>query len=231
MALRLVHVMNSIPFSWPVSESAEFEPGMIMMLTVENNMIRAGVSNGVQVSGVCDDVRTKAFTSVSWDESIVVSATGVAGPNNMLVTPVDIKTELEYPNVRANSFISIPVPVQLKPRNGVITFPAGTPLNYDLLGTGTPNAIKTLCRYSYQIPQIVGDSSVDGSQRCTIWISRGLFLTDKFETNQIYPLNANLFVSEYGLLTTRQATPQNPAVALVTAPPSAANVFLEFLWL
>ena len=148
-----------------------------------------------------------------------------------LVTPVDIKIELNNPNVLPSSFISIPVDVQLIPRNGVIIFPAGTPLNYDLLGTCQPNAIKTNVRYTYQIPNIIGDDSTQGSNRVTVWFQRMLFQTDKFETNQIYPLNANLFVSEVGLLTTRQPAPNYPAVAIVTAPPTPILGFLEALWL
>jgi hypothetical protein len=223
--------MNSIPWSWPVDPSAEFEAGMIMGLTVLNNMVQCTNSNGLSVIGIVDDYKVKSHVSTSWDESICVPATGVMGPNNQLVTPVDIKVELKNPNVMPSSFISIPVPVELIPRNGVIVFPAGTPLNYDLLGTGSPNALKTSVRYQYSISNIPGDDSTASSGRCTVWLSRGLFITDKFETNQIYPLNANLFVSEYGLLTTRQATPQNPAVAIVTGPPNAITNSMEFLWL
>ena len=229
--LRLVHVSNAIPWSWPVDPSAEFEAGMAMGLTVINNMVMATVSNGLSFVGIVDDYKVKSFTANQWDETLVFPATGVTGPNNTLVTPVDIKVELENPNVLPSSFISIPVPVQLIPRNGVVVFPAGTPLNYDLLGTGIPNAIKTNCRYTYQIPNIVGDDTTAASGRCTVWINRMLSLTDKFETNQIYPLNANLFVSEFGLLTTRQATCNNPAIAIVTSPPSAISPWLEFLML
>jgi hypothetical protein len=223
--------MNSIPYAWPVDPSAEFEAGMVMGLTVINNMVQCTVSNGLSVIGLVDDQKTKALSGVSWDETICVPAVGVLDESNTLVTPVDIKVELENPNVMPSSFISIPVPVQLIPRNGVIVFPAGTPLNYDLLGTRKPNAIKTNVRYQYLISNIPGDDSTAASGRATIWLSRGLFITDKFETNQIYPLNANLFVSELGLLTTRQATPQNPAVAIVTGPPNAITSTMEFLWL
>lgn len=229
--LRIVQAGNSLPFSWPVDPSAEFEPGMLAQLTVIGNQVMATVSNGSAPIGVIDDIKTKAFTSTSWDETIVVPATGVVGTNGQLVTPVDIKVELNNPNVLPSSFISIPVDLQLIPRNGVVIFPAGTPLNYDLLGTGEPNAIKTNVRYTYQIPNIIGDDSTQGSKRVTVWFQRMLFQTDKFETNQIYPLNANLFVSEVGLLTTRQPAPNYPAIAIVTAPPTPILGFLEALWL
>ena len=55
--------------------------------------------------------------------------------------------------------------------------------------------------------------------------------TDMYETDQRYPLNANLFVSECGLLTTRQPTPDHPGVAVVTGSPSAIFGSLEFLYL
>src|ERR1039458_92532 len=97
--LRLTHVMNSIPWSWPVSESAEFEAGMAMQLTVENNMVKATVSNGLSFVGIADDQKTKAFTRAVVGESLVFAATGVPGPNNTLVLPYDVKVELENPNV------------------------------------------------------------------------------------------------------------------------------------
>jgi hypothetical protein len=229
--LRLIQESNQLPYSWLVDESAEFEPGMIGQLTTIGQQIMATVSNGQAPIGIIDDQKTKAFTSNAWDETIVIPTTGVAGPNNTIVTPVDIKWELNNPNVVANSFISIPLEVQLIPRNGVVVFPAGTVLNYDLLGTGVPNALKTNVRYAYQIPNIIGDDSTFASQRVTIWFGRMLAETNMFETNQVYPLNANLFVSELGLLTTRQAAPNYPAMAIVTAPPTTLSSTLQFLWL
>jgi hypothetical protein len=229
--LRLVHVSNAIPYSYICDPSAEFEAGMIAQLTIIGNTIMATVSNGAGPIGIIDDYKVKAFTSTSWDETILVPATGVYNANNQLVTPVDIKAELQNPNILPPSFISIPVDVQLIPRNGVVVFPAGTPLNYDLLGTGVPNAIKTNVRYMYQIPNIIGDDTTAGSGRVTVWINRIIAQTDKFETSQIYSVNANLFVSEFGLLTTRQPTPNSPAVALVTGPPFAMVPYLEFMWL
>lgn len=229
--LRIVQAGNSLPFSWPCDPSAEFEPGMLGQLTVIGNQVMATVSNGSAPIGIIDDIKTKAFTATSWDETITQPATGVPGPDGRLITPVDIKVELNNPNILPASFISIPVDVQLIPRNGVIIFPAGTLLNYDLLGTGQPNAIKTNVRYTYQVPNIIGDDSTQGSNRVTIWFQRMIFQTDKFETNQIYPLNANLFVSELGVFTTRQPAPNYPAVAIVTAPPTPILGMLEALWL
>src|ERR1019366_679963 len=229
---RIIASGNSLPYSWPIDYSAEFQPGAIAQITVIGNQVMATVSNGTAPIGIIDDIRTKAFTAVAWDETVIVSGIiGVPGPNSTLVIPMDVKTELNNPNVMPNTFISIPVDVQLIPRNGVVVFPAGTILNYDLLGTGIPNAIKTNVRYTYQVPNIVGDDSTQGSQRVTIWYQRMLAETDIFETNQIYPVNANLFVSELGQLTTRQASLNLPSVAIVTAPPTPLLGTLQFLWL
>ena len=101
----------------------------------------------------------------------------------------------------------------------------------DLDGDGIPDAIRTVVSYTYQIPGIPGDDSTQGSGKISIWFQRMIFQTDKFETNVRYPVNANLFVSESGLLTTRQATPDHPAIALVTGPPSAMFGTLEALLL
>lgn len=230
--LRLIQESNQLPYTWQVDPSAEFEAGMIAQLTVIGNQVMATVSNGSAPIGIIDDQKTKSFTANAWDETITIPVPApVVGPGNTLITSMDIKVELANPNVMPNSFMSIPVEVQLIPRNGVIVFPAGTILNYDLLGTGVPNAIKTNVRYTYQIPNIIGDDSTYASQRVTVWFGRMLAETNMFEVNQIYPVNANLFVSELGLLTTRQPAPNYPSVAIVTAPPSTLAATLQFLWL
>lgn len=228
---RIIQSGNSLPYSWPVDPSAEFEPGQVASLIVQGNQVVATVSDGTAPIGIIDDIKTRSFTTNVWDETIVVAAPGVPGPGGTIITPIDIKVELKNPNVMPSSFISIPVDVQLIPRNGVIVFPAGTVLNFDLIGGGTPNAIKTNVRYTYQIPNIVGDDSTLGSNRVTVWFSRMLMEIDRFEVSQIYPVNANLFVSEIGLLTTRQPGPNYPSIAIVTAPPSPLMPVLQCLWL
>lgn len=229
--LRLVSIGNSLPYSWPVDISSTFMPGNIAQLTATGNAIVATVSNGTAPIGIIDDIKTKAFTAVSWDESVIVPTSGVPGPGGTLVTPVEIKVELQNPNILPDSFVSIPVSVQLIPRNGVIVFPVGTVLNFDDGGSGTPNAIKTNVRYTYQIPNIIGDDSTQGSQRVTIWFQRGIYQTDVFDTAAAYPLNANLFCNEKGMLTTKQPTPNHPSIALVTTPPTPLFSWLEILWL
>jgi hypothetical protein len=227
--LRLVQTGNALPASFICDPSAEFQPGMIAELTIIGNQVMATVSNGTAPIGIIDDIKTRAFTNVSWNEVVIVPAVGVLS-NNQLVTPVDIKAELKKPNIVSSSFNST-VDVVLNPVNGVIVFVAGTPLNFDLTGSGQPNAIRTVVNYTYQVSNVPGDDSTLGSNRVTVWFQRMFFQTDQFETNQQFPVRANLFVSEMGLLTTRRPSLLHPAVAMVTAPPSPMNPMIEALWL
>lgn len=227
--LRLVQVGNTLPVSFICDPSAEFQPGMIAELTVIGNQVMATVSNGTAPIGVIDDIKTKAFTNVSWNETIVVPAVGVPGPGGVLVTPVDIKAELRKPNVVPSSFNST-VNVVLNPINGIITFVAGTPLNVDMNGDNQPDGIRAIVNYTYMVANIPGDDSTQGSGRMTVWFERMFFQTDQYESNQQYPVRANLYVSEVGFLTTRRPSPIHPAVGMVTAPPTPMNPMIEVLW-
>jgi hypothetical protein len=228
--LKLVQVGNALPVSYPVDPTAEFEPGTIAQFKVMGNNIVVGVSDGRAPFGIIDDYKTRAYTAPSIDEEVVAEVPTVE-QNGRLVSAVDVKWELANPNVIPTSFVTSPVDVALIPRNGVIVFPAGTPLNFDSTGSGTPDSIRTVVSYTYQIPNISGDDSTAGSGKVTIWFQRGIFQTDKYETNQRYPVNAILFVSENGLLTTQQPSEEHPGVAVVTGPPTALYSTLEFCWL
>lgn len=230
MSLRIIQTGNSIPYSYIVDPASEFEPGFAAQLTLSGNQVVCGISDGRAPIGLIDDIRTKAFTAPAWNEVVIVPAVGVPGPAGTVITPIDIKMELKNPNVLPSSFVSS-VSVALNARNGVITFVAGTALNFDLAGTGSPNAIRAIVNYRYQIPNIIGDDSTRGSGRVSVWFQRFIGSTTIFETTQVYTLNANLFISELGILTTRQPTLQHPAVAIVTGPPGAIMGSLEFLWL
>lgn len=227
--LRLVQVGNSLPFSFAVDPNSEFQPGQIAQLNVMGNQIVCGVSDGTAPIGIIDDIKTNSFTSASIDEEITVPTIGVMS-NGRLVTAVDIKTELENPSIVERSFLT-DVDVLLIPRNGVIVIPQGTPLNFDSEGSGIFDSVRVVVSYTYQVPNVPGDDSTMGSGRVTIWFQRIIAQTDQFETNQRYPLNANLFVSETGLLTTRMPSPNHAGVAIVTAPPTSLQTSLEFLWL
>jgi hypothetical protein len=226
--LRLVQVGNTLPASFIVDPSSEFQPGQIAELTVIGNQVMATISNGTAPIGVIDDIKTKAFTNVSWNEVVIVPAVGQM-QGGVLVTPIDIKAELKKPNIIPSSFNST-VNVVLNPVNGIVTFVAGTPLNFDLTGSGQPNAIRTIVNYTYQVANIPGDDSTAGSGRITVWFNRMFFQTDQYETNQQYPVRANLYVSETGFLTTRRPSSIHPAVGMVTAPPTPMNPMIEVLW-
>jgi len=226
--LRLVHTSNALPASFICDPSAEFEPGMAAELTVIGNQVMATVSSGIAPIGIIDDIKTRAFSAVSWNEIIIVPVSNPDMTPSGPVTPMDIKAELKYPNVTPSSFLST-VDVLLNPTNGVITFIKGTPLNFDLTGGGVPDAIRTVVNYTYYVSNIPGDDSTLGSGRVTVWYSRGFYQTDRIETNQVYPVRANLYISESGLFTTRKPSPKHPAIAMVTAPPTSLNSFLELL--
>lgn len=226
MTLRIVYTGSSVPYSWPVDPTAEFEPGMLAQLNAYGNQVVCGVSDGTAPIGVIDDMKKNAFSAVSIDEVVIAPAVPTT-VNGVLVSAYDIKWELKNPNITASSFVSRPVSVELTPRNGVITFLAGTPLNYSLTNSGTFDAIRTVVSYIYQIPNVIGDNSTFGSGRVTVWMQRMIIQTDQYETNQRYPVNAPIFSNERGLFTTRQIHPSYPAIGIVTGPPTSIISALE----
>lgn len=227
--LRLIQIGSSLPFSFPVDPNAEFQPGAVGQLYVEGNQIVCGVSDGTAPIGILDDIKTNAFTKASIDEEVIIAAVGVES-NGQLVTASDLKTELQYANVLERSFTA-DVEVVLIAKNGVILIPAGTPLNYDGAGTGTPDSVRVVVSYTYSVPNIPGDDTTQSSGRVTVWFQRIIVATDQFETNQRYPLNANLFVNESGLFTTRQLFTDQAAIGIVTAPPGQLHDSIELILL
>jgi hypothetical protein len=230
--LRLTQVGNSLPFSFPVDPNAEFEPGMVAQLTLMGNQQVCGVSDGTAPIGIIDDIKKNAFSAVSIDEVVIapIPSAIITGSGVNLYTVVDVKAELRNPHITESSFTSRNVDVALNAVNGIITFIAGTQLNYDQDGDGVPDAIRTVVSYTYQVANVPGDDSTGASGRITVWFQKMIVATDMFETNQRYPINAPLFVSEGGLFTTRQISPDYPSIAMVTAPPSSIHGSLELLW-
>lgn len=228
--MRLVWYSKALPASMICDPSVEFQPGMVAQLTTIGNQVMVTVSNGMAPFGIIDDIRTKAFTAISWNETVILPVTGVLNSSNQLVLAQEAMTTLRFPNVVKSSFIST-VRCELNEVNGVIKFLPGTVLNYDIDEDGNPDAIKAIVNYTYNIPNTPGDDSTIGSGKVTVWFDRMIFQTDQFETNQAYPVNAPLFCSEKGLFTTRKPSPNHPAIAMVTAPPGpSANSMLELLW-
>lgn len=228
--LRILQSINTLPFSFIVDPNSEFQPGMVAQLNTNGNQIVCGVSDGTCPLGLIDDIKTHAFTTTAVDEEVIVRVENPSTVNGVLVAPTDQIALLNNAYISPYSFVSDPVNVTVNVTNGAVTFIAGTALNFDSTGSGTPDSIRTIVNYSYRIANIPGEDSTQGSQRITVWTGRMIASTDQFETNRYYPLNANLFVSQSGLLTTSQ-TGSNPPVAFVTGPPTAFDNFLEFMWL
>jgi hypothetical protein len=220
---------KAMPYSFPLDPSVEFLPGMVAQLTVIGGQQMATVSDGTAPIGIIDDIRTRSFTAVSWNEVIIVPASGSFN-GAQYVSVTDINAPLAHPSIIAGSFTST-VRAVLNPNNGILTFLTGTPLNYDLTGSGIPNAIKAVVNYTYNIPNIPGDDSTMGSGKVTVWYERFMFETAQFETNCSYAMNANLYVSEKGFLTSRKPSKYHPSVGMVINPPNPiGNSMLQVLW-
>jgi hypothetical protein len=229
--LRIVHAGNSLPASWPLDPTAEFEPGMIAQLKIIGNDIICGISDGTAPLGMIDDVRTSAFSKTQIDEIVEVSVTDMELDTNGV--PVNAHDEvgfLDNSQIYESSFTST-VGVILNPVNGAVIIPAGTPLNYDENEDGDFDGFKIIVNYTYRIPNMPGDDSTVGSGRVTVHYDRGFYATDQFDTRQQYSLNITLYVGLDGKMTSKQPTVNHPGVAVVTGPPSATNGTLEFIWL
>jgi hypothetical protein len=229
--LRIVHTGTTLPASFILDPTAEFEPGMIAQLKILGNDIICGISDGTAPIGIIDDIRTKAFTKNQIDEIVEISVENTElNGNGQIVNSADSYGFLQFSNLLESSFTST-ISVVLNSVNGVIIVPAGTPLNFDSDDDGIFDSFKIIVNYTYRIPNQPGDDSTVGSGRVTVHYSRGFYATDQFDTRQNYPLNGTLYVGLDGKLTTKQPTLNHPGVAVVTGPPSSTNSTLEFLWL
>jgi hypothetical protein len=70
------------------------------------------------------------------------------------------------------------------------------------------------------------------SGKVHVWSHRGVFKTDQIEDGACCLINANLYCSERGFLTTRKPSPQHPCVGMVLGyeRPEHSNPVLEFMW-
>jgi len=229
--LKVIHSGNAMPMSVAVDPTVEFQPGMFAQLGLIGNDTVATVSDGTAPLGIIDDARTSAFTKSQIDEIIYIPVRAVElDENNQRVNSEDVTGVLEFPNIIDSSFVST-TSVILNKVNGIITVPSGTPLNHDSDGDGTFDSFKIIVSYIYRVTGMPGDDTTIGSGRITIHYQRGFYATDQFDTTQIYPINATLYVGLDGKLTTRQPTDSHPGVAIVTGPPTSAMGTIEFLLL
>jgi hypothetical protein len=228
--LKVIQSGTGRPISYPVNPNAVFQPGMVAQMTSMGNDALIGVSDGIAPFGLIDDAKDTAFTKPVIDEVVIIEATSIVddGYGNLAMGTSAMK-QLNNAYIVSSSFTSSVPGLTLNEVNGIVTAPAGTTLNYSTEGSSIPNAVRTLVRYSYQVPNMAGEDTTLGSGRVTIWFTRGIFQTDQYEMTP-YTINANLYVSSNGKFTTEQTLPNQPSVAMVLVPPSAQNTFLEFLW-
>ena len=180
--------------------------------------------------GIIDDINTSAFTAPVVDEVVLIPAVGISDGNGHYTSAIEVMKTLRFANIVRSSFVADIEGLILNDTNGVIIVPAGTQLNYDSDGDGIVDSIRTIVNYVYRISNIPGDNTTIGSGRITVWFQRGIYETDQYDTRQRYVVNATLFCSGDGLLTTDQPTPSHPGIAMVTGPPSGIIATLEFLW-
>lgn len=225
--LRPIMVSGGMPDGrYQVDPTATFEAGMIGGLIVVGGDILLTVSDGcnIQPLGIIDDTKTEAFSKPMVDEVVIIPATGVLDGMGNLVSAVDVMGTLEETNIVESSFSSN-TDIILNAKNGVITVPAGSILNFD---DGTTQGFEVIVSYRYKIADFPGEDTTVGSGQVTIWFTRGFFATDQYDTTVDYPLNSNLYVGEDGKLTTRE---RGVVVAMTIGPPSSLIGELEFLWL
>lgn len=227
---RTIQVGTGRPVSYPVDPNASFQPGMIAQLKVIGNDVVMGVSDGTAPFGIIDDMKDTAFVRPVVDEVVIIEAPVISSDGYSYTLGVDTIKNLNNAAIVDSSFISDYEGLSLNPVNGVVLAPAGSVLNYRANGSSTPNAIRALVSYSYSVPNIPGENTTEGSNRMTIWFTRGVFQTDQFEMVP-YAVNATLFVSENGKLTTERTLPNQPGIAMVVVPPTAHNPLLEFMWI
>src|SRR5690606_29417878 len=134
----IVQAGNSLPLSFPVDPNAEFQPGMIGQLGTMGNNIVCGVSDGTCPLGIIDEIKTRAFTAPSIDEIVIATVPAVARTiiGGRSYTTIDVQSSLQNSNILASSFTTNPVDAALNAKNGVLIFPEGTELNFDLDGDG-----------------------------------------------------------------------------------------------
>ncbi len=230
--LKVIHT-SGLPASFPVDPVAEFQAGMICQLQIRGNDISMGISDSSAPFGIIDDVRTSAFTRPQVDEvvEILLDESGIETDlNGHRVNVSDVTGFLSFPNIVDSSFTATK-DVVLNAINGAIIVPAGTELNYDSDDDDINDGFKIITNYIYRVVSKPGDDSTLGSGRITAYYTRGIYATDQYEPGQLYSLNATLYVSVSGKLTTRQVSQDSPGVAFVTGVPSSVQDTLEFLWL
>ena len=227
--LRVIQSGTGRPISYPVDPNATFLSGMIAQMKSIGGDIVAGVSDGISPFAIIDDIRDTAFSKPVIDEVVVIQAPSVTtdGYGNYYMG-AEASQFLNNAYIIASSFVADVEGLSLNDINGALKAPVGAQLNYSTTG-GVFDAIRTLVRYSFQVPNISGEDSTIGSGRVTLWFTRGVFQTDQYEMSP-FAVNSNLYVSSEGKLTTEQSLANQPSVGMCLVPPGSVDTMLEFLW-
>lgn len=214
----------------PVDPSAVFEPGMVGGLIDISGETFCTVSNGTTIPpfGIIDDINTTAFRRPVIDDFVYIPSPGIPNPGygGGLVNPAPVMGRLREVNIVTETFAA-DIAVQLDPKHGVITIPAGSVLNHRN-ENGEYDGFEVLTSYQYQVADIPGDSSVAATGLITLHVFRGIYETDQYDTTVDYPINAPLFCGLDGKFTSKV---NGPAIGTVVHRPSALNGTLSLLWL
>ena len=227
--LRCISVGLGRPVSYHKDPNMTCEPGQIGQFKLLGNDVCLGISDGVAPVGILDDVISASFSQTVVDEVLNVPVAVIFDGYNW-TSSTNAIGELRNSSIITGSFVVDYPGLILNPLNGTIHVPTGTIANFSTTGSAIPDAVRTTCRYAFRVPNIPGEDSTAGSGKVTIWFTRGVFQTDQFAPEVPYALNATLFVSPAGKLTTEQTTTNQPGVAMVIIPPSGHQSVLEFLW-
>lgn len=231
--LRPLQIGLHRPISYPVDPNAVFQPGMIGQFNKVGNEVVLGVSDGIAPFGILDDARDIAFTKPVVDEIILVEITDIVNDGyGVLVTGSQVTKLLDNSNIMEQSWRADVEGIILVPVNGAVIIPAGTPLNATMDDASVSlDAIEITANYAYSVPNQPGVDTTMGSGMVTVWVGRGLiFSTDQFDTESPFAINAPLYVSPNGKLTSKQQDEGQPAVGMVIVPPTSVNAWLEFVW-
>jgi hypothetical protein len=214
--------------SFPVDPGCVLEPGRIGGLIEINGEIFVTVSDGTNIPplGIIDDARTCSFTGTVIDEQTLIVAPVTVNGSGVMISTADVVGALNEENIVDSSFAAN-LPIVLNPKKGLITIPAGTPINYE--DTEGNRGFEVISSYRYKKASLPGSDTVDASGMISIHFKRGIFHSDQIDTLSTYSPGCALYVSPEGLLTSQETG--SVAVAITIQPPTAINSEIMFMWL
>ena len=232
--LRIIETFGNLPSCYEVSPNARFNPGQIGSFRISRGKTILDVCDGINPVGVIDDIHSDMIRAVVWDEPVIATNCPVKynKDKNGLVLSQDVTIELKHKNIIGNSIhieaLSDNFPI-INSKMGELTFLEDTSCNYSPLDTnGLKVGVSTTIRYAYNIAHDLEKSSIISTNLATLWSKNMIAETDMFDTTQIYPIYANLYITN-GLWTTARISPFCKAIAVVLYPPTNEKPVLKFL--